>query len=267
MDIPTFLSNLLQTQNSLEIIRCMHVQPGSGWFIEPRCHDDSLIYLILEGSCSGHLDGEVCTWAAGDLWWVAPQVTHSFTPDPGPDLDMYVLRWHLDVETWPLRTQRVEHGLACRQQFDQLIDAWHAADQLRDLRVRCALAQLCLQISSVLNQNDTSQGLNNGQRLNAQQRQRCYDFTAQHIAHDVQPEDLAHACGLQLSYFRRCFKQTFQCNPRSWLARERIRHAASLIRDAGLGVEETAIACGYASTPAFSRCFKKVMGVSPKHWC
>lgn len=261
MDISDFIPNLLNTRNRLEIIRCVRIQPGKGWNIEPRCHEDSLIYLILEGSCSGLLDECPTTWAAGDLWWVAPQVSHSFRPDPGPDLEMYVLRWNLQTDVWPMRTQRIEQGLLCRQHFDQLLDVWHAPDEHRDLRVRCALAQLCIQINRVL--NETS-GASHG--LHVLQRQRCYDYMAKHIAHDVQPEDLAHACDLRLSYFRRCFKQSFGCSPRTWLARERIRHAASLIRDAGLGVEAAAQACGYASTPAFSRCFKKVMGISPKHW-
>ena len=261
MDIEVFISDLLNTKNRLEIVHCVHIKPGPQWFIEPRKHNDSLIYLILEGSCSGYLDDQTCTWSSGDLWWVPPQVAHSFKPDPGPELHMYVLRWSSSLNSWPQQSIRLAQGLACEKTFKQLLDIWHDPAPHRLLRMRAGIAQLCLCISAAL-EDPTEHAAG----LSYEHRQQCYSYAAKHLLHNVQAEDLARICGLQLSYFRRLFKRSFHCNPRSWLARERIKHAASLIRDAGLSVEEAAQACGYASTPTFSRCFKRVMGVNPSSW-
>ncbi|MFW5829391.1 MAG: helix-turn-helix transcriptional regulator [Planctomycetota bacterium] len=84
--------------------------------------------------------------------------------------------------------------------------------------------------------------------------------------HSLQPGDLADACGLGLGHFRRLFKTTFGCSPRAWLAEQRIRHAADLLRESDISVDDLAQACGYESTPAFTRCFKRIMGQAPGQW-
>ena len=259
MDIDSVVQAVLSRRHALDVVRLVRIKPGPQWHIEPRCHDDSLIYLILEGSCVGKLDGEACTWARGELWWVAPGVEHQFDPGPGAELQMFVFRWHLGLKRWPFKWQRLQHGLQCLLQFESLLDVWqYPTQEHQEMRFRCALAQFLITIHDAVQQDQQQQ-----RGLSLTQRQRCYEIAAQHIAHDVKPEDLARDCGLALSHFRRLFKQTFHCSPRAWLARERIRHAASLIRDAGLSVEAAAKACGYQSMPSFTRCFKQVMGVTP----
>ena len=259
MDIHGIVTALVKQRTRLSVTRLVRIQPGPSWFIEPRSHDDSLIYLILKGSCVGALNGEPCRWQAGSLWWVAPQVHHHFNPGPDGELDMYVFRWHLGIKQWPFEYLQINDGLSCQPLFDQLLDVWHhPAQEYADLQFRCALAQFLIGISDIAARN-----IAHGRGLSLLQRQYCYEYLAHHVAHDVKPEDLARVCKLALSHFRRRFKQSFLCSPRTWIARERIRHAATLMRDAGLTVEAAAQACGYQSMPSFSRCFKQVMGKSP----
>ena len=51
-----------------------------------------------------------------------------------------------------------------------------------------------------------------------------------------------------------------------YLTRWRMQLAATLLRGRGASVFEAASEVGYASEAAFSRAFKKVVGVSPAAW-
>ena len=51
-----------------------------------------------------------------------------------------------------------------------------------------------------------------------------------------------------------------------YLTRWRMQLAATLLRARGASVYEAASEVGYASEAAFSRAFKKVVGISPAAW-
>ena len=59
------------------------------------------------------------------------------------------------------------------------------------------------------------------------------------------------------------FMQVMGCPPGEYLTRWRMQTAANLLQESSLPVEVAAERCGYASTSAFTRAFKRSFGVSP----
>ncbi len=262
MDITACAHRLLDPAVPLEVVRALRIRPPPRWHIEPRQHDDTIIYLILDGSCTGSVDNRPVTWRTGELHWLAPQVPHALAPDPGPRLHFHVVRAHAPLDTWPQRHLCLSDGRACQPAFDRLVQAFATPGPARALRLRCALADLIAHIGESSSDLATARA----GHLSPRQRQRCSACLATHGAAVLEPADLAAACDLALAHFRRRFRATYGCSPRTWLARERIQAAAELLRFSPMTIADAAAASGYASVPAFCRCFKQVMGMAPGRW-
>lgn len=75
---------------------------------------------------------------------------------------------------------------------------------------------------------------------------------------------LAAQCHLTPDHFGRCFRQALEQTPLEYLAKVRLRAAAhELSSDAGKSIKEVADASGFASVHAFTRAFRRVMGLNP----
>ena len=76
---------------------------------------------------------------------------------------------------------------------------------------------------------------------------------------------LAREAGLSIAQLERLFVQLYQLTPRQWLARQRLDAAMARLQGVE-SVAEVAHACGYADHSAFTRQFRKTVGMSPREW-
>lgn len=74
------------------------------------------------------------------------------------------------------------------------------------------------------------------------------------------------ALGLSRSVFAERFIDLLGMPPMHYLARWRMQIAASILSDAGSNIAAIAAHVGYESEAAFSRAFKKLVGVPPSEW-
>jgi AraC-like DNA-binding protein len=79
-------------------------------------------------------------------------------------------------------------------------------------------------------------------------------------------ESLAKEAALSRSALAERFAHLVGEAPMQYLARWRMQLAATLLRTRNVSVFEAAVEVGYASEAAFSRAFKKVVGVPPAAW-
>src|SRR5215813_4130042 len=79
-------------------------------------------------------------------------------------------------------------------------------------------------------------------------------------------ESLAKEAALSRSALAERFTELVGDTPMQYLTRWRMQLAATLLRSRAASVSEAASEVGYASEAAFSRAFKKVVGVSPGAW-
>lgn len=91
-------------------------------------------------------------------------------------------------------------------------------------------------------------------------------FIEQNFQNDISVEDIAAFCNLNRSYFGKIFKGAVGQNPQEFLIHYRMSKAAELLKLTELSVGDIGNAVGYSSQLHFSRAFKMVYGVSPKHW-
>jgi AraC-like DNA-binding protein len=75
--------------------------------------------------------------------------------------------------------------------------------------------------------------------------------------------DLAHEVAMSRSAFAARFAELVGEPPMRYLARWRMQVAATCLRERGAAVAEVALGLGYGSEAAFSRAFKRTVGVPP----
>ena len=76
--------------------------------------------------------------------------------------------------------------------------------------------------------------------------------------------DLASYAGVSRRQLERLFHSYVGCTPSRYYLKIRLDRARQLLKQTSLPVVEVATACGFVSTPHFSRSYRKYMGVTPR---
>lgn len=84
--------------------------------------------------------------------------------------------------------------------------------------------------------------------------------------HDWTIGELGKKVGLSRSVLAERFTDLLGMPPMQYLARWRMQIAASILSDASTNIASIAEEIGYESEAAFSRAFKKLVGVPPSEW-
>lgn len=79
-------------------------------------------------------------------------------------------------------------------------------------------------------------------------------------------QELAHGRGMSPRHLARRFHATWGMTPAAYHARARMQHARTLLDQQGAPLARIAAALGYADAFAFSKAFKRAVGVSPDAW-
>jgi len=95
---------------------------------------------------------------------------------------------------------------------------------------------------------------------------RALALMHEHPSRDWNLEQLAQEVGLSRSAFHERFVQYLGQPPMQYLAGWRIQLGARLLRESGRVVASIALEVGYESEAAFSRAFKRMVGMPPAAW-
>lgn len=79
-------------------------------------------------------------------------------------------------------------------------------------------------------------------------------------------EDLARESGISRAALARRFVELVGDSPMQYLTRWRMHLARSLLRESNIGIAQLALRVGYESEAAFSRAFRRAVGVPPATW-
>ena len=85
-------------------------------------------------------------------------------------------------------------------------------------------------------------------------------------ARDTPDASVLPRCNIHRNQLLKLFKDKIGQGPQEYLIKYRMSRAAQLLLTTGLSVNEIGNAVGYANQLHFSRAFKNVYGMSPKHF-
>ena len=87
-------------------------------------------------------------------------------------------------------------------------------------------------------------------------------YIEEYFAKGISLDELAQHVALSPYYFLRVFRAEVGMPPYTYLESVRIRHAQRLI-ESGLPLAQVAVEVGFSSQSHLTRCFKKIIGVTP----
>lgn len=91
-------------------------------------------------------------------------------------------------------------------------------------------------------------------------------YMQNHLSDNFSIENLAEMLGVSSSYFNRLFVKEMGMTPLGYLNNLRISHAAFLLSDTLLSVDEVAKKCGFSCGNYFCKVFRRALGYSPSEF-
>ena len=106
------------------------------------------------------------------------------------------------------------------------------------------------------------QGENGGRN----QIQNALQYMDSHYAEHIRIDDLAKACSISETHFRRLFSESFSISPGEYLNMIRVIHACELMRSCNEPMTAVAVKSGFQTVSTLDRNFRNVLGVTPYQW-
>jgi AraC-like DNA-binding protein len=98
------------------------------------------------------------------------------------------------------------------------------------------------------------------------QRRQATESLRENLDGRVRLATLARTCDLSVSHFARAFKASFGVTCHRWLTERRIERAQELLAWTRMPLAEIASQSGFADQAAFTRVFRRFVGVPPGLW-
>ena len=94
--------------------------------------------------------------------------------------------------------------------------------------------------------------------------EQALDFIHQNYQYDVKISHLASTVNLDRTWLYRLFQDEMGRSPKVYLTEYRLKIAKEYLRTSDLTLTEIALSCGFSSSSAFHKHFKKAFGITPK---
>ena len=92
------------------------------------------------------------------------------------------------------------------------------------------------------------------------------DHIRSHYGSTLRVEDLAQIAGLSIYQLNRRLRTVFGITASQLITKSRIDIASEMLRDGAAPIAEVAYACGYFDQSAFSRVFRRTVGLTPRQY-
>lgn len=129
-------------------------------------------------------------------------------------------------------------------------------------RIHALLTALVFELLSLTGREDMVPRRKEGDLL----VRRALEYMEEHYAEPIRVEDLARACSISETHFRRTFSESFDISPARYLCMIRVLKACERMHKSDEPMTVIAQKCGFATISTLDRSFKSVLGVSPYQW-
>lgn len=155
--------------------------------------------------------------------------------------------------------RRVRHMRWLQDIFDQMIEASRLRSAARKLVCDHLLGVL---LARIPDDTRTTSSLSHA----AQSYEQCRQFLTENYLRVNSMAAAAQATGVSAAYLSRLFNRFDTETPKLFLTRMRMNHAAELISRQSFSVKSAAHQVGFDDPYHFSRAFKRIHGVAPRHF-
>lgn len=90
------------------------------------------------------------------------------------------------------------------------------------------------------------------------------DYINEHLHQDLKLSEIAALAQMSPYHFLRLFKQSMGVTPHQYILQRRIEKAKYLLQHSELSIADIAVRVGFCDQSHLTRCFKRIVGVTPK---
>ncbi|MCH9274856.1 AraC family transcriptional regulator [Bifidobacterium amazonense] len=95
---------------------------------------------------------------------------------------------------------------------------------------------------------------------------RAMQYIYGHMDSPLHVGEIAEALFISRTYLYELFQEHLQTTPQLFIAKAKTYQACEWLRKTGMSVQDIAESCGYRSAFAFSKAFRRVIGMSPREY-
>jgi RpiB/LacA/LacB family sugar-phosphate isomerase len=96
--------------------------------------------------------------------------------------------------------------------------------------------------------------------------QRVFSHIRENLAAELSVTELAGVVGMSQYYFSKLFKMSTGTTPHQYIMRQRVERAQECLRESKLALAEIASKVGFETQSHFTSVFRRLAGVTPKHY-
>jgi AraC-like DNA-binding protein len=220
--------------------------------------------LCLNLKTKGHIQINHLShpFSPGQALLIHPYQFHHFAQLDSSQLEWLFCTFELESGGFlePLRNRVVTMVPDVQDLIRQLLDRWRAEKDAQELQI--ALLRILLALKSEGQATRTDMPPKSPDNVLHKINRLLEEMRGRHVL----VADLALALNLSESRLRTVFKDAAGISLGSYVQNYRINRAMALLRTTTLSIADIAEEAGFGSPQAFSRCFKKEMGDTPRSY-
>lgn len=232
-------------------------------------HGDLELLLMLDGSTTLVVEGDVIQTQPGCLYFINPNEVHGMHVAKAPSrYDCLVVPRQLlalpaenaamtdlltPIYEGRLRLPRQNRDRQLVEQFGRIIDAYTQKSAAATIAHLLLFLDLCQQ----------QKLFQAGTPVPSTPVCRAIDFMQANFDQKLTLDAIAASAGMSVKYFCTYFKKHTHTTPITYLNALRIRRAKNLLREGHMSVLEVALTCGFDNVSFFIRQFKAATGKTP----
>ena len=246
------------------------VKAGSG---ENHMHTDLIVLYVLEGEMSVRYYGDKIRMKKDDILLINSGMEYGISGVRDAiygtaSFSIGIISQIMDKKSLMLYVDSARDVLHTYQDLRDILQEMTAEYVLNSHKTRAAMDSLMLRLLDCLIENyQLGQGQIEADENDTDARMRqMMQYIINHIHEEISLSDLADEMFVSTSTLSRIFKKSTGMYFTDYVMRLRVRTSLGLLRTSEQNLTQIAMNCGFSTSAAFNRSFKKVTGMMPSEY-
>jgi len=235
----------------------------------PAKRDHYLLHFITSGKGTFYCENKSYQLSAGHAFLICPEVITSYTADTA---DPWTYSWigfnGLNTEYYlnyaGLNTQNPIFSYKNESELLNIISEFKAINENTIIGQTRMTGYLYMLLAFIM--ESASKLSVQGKAFFSSKEEyikNAVDYIQSNYSRKISVDEVANYIGLNRSYFGAIFKEITEFSPRDFIIYYRMDKAKKLLSDISMNIGDVSRSVGYDDPLAFSKQFKKIVGVSP----
>ena len=256
------------------VLRAGHVRSAPDDAVERQSYPGHDLLLCVAGTGFVRCNDRVLPVSAGQLAWIDCQRPHAHWAAPAEPWELYWIRidgkqtrlFAKSLAVGDMPIFKFRDGAAAATAFRRILALLNERPVAIDAALHAAVAGLIALLFEA-RLLDSPVGEHGSRKTQADLKIRALlAGLRRNYQRPWRVEELARLSGLSVPHFFRRFRQATGSSPLDWLRRERINQAKRRLSESPDRIRDIAAQVGYGDQFYFSRDFKKLVGLSSRHY-